>query len=436
MGLEHDNGLISAHPLLTESQKAALNRGKFVRTFDLILVPHAEIAKKCRMSPTEVKAVIDVLLRNNLDNIRPLSDVEDEKIFTTGDQFLDKVIGGGIRTSMLWEVVGESAAGKTQLALQLALSVQLPQSRRGISGSACYITTSSVLPTSRIVQILDNNPLCTRFNCSLDHIQTMAAPTISVLIQILSDVLPSFVSEISQKPGAKPVRLLVIDALAELFHSSNKTTTEVLVERSQNIVQISELLHRLANKWNIAVLVLNEVVDAFDQIPDKTPSDELLYHDQSRWFSRAHSLPGQDKKEASLGLVWANQVNTRIILSRTGRRRHFDQVIVNKRQRLDDGSHSSLESPETQLTLVRRLSVIFNSVARPVSLDYIVTKAGISCLPPEENPTPVATRVLSSETAPATVPQISPLDVGFAEDGDNVLLVPSSQPDEEEEYWA
>jgi len=279
----------------------------------------------------------------------------------------------------------------------------------------------------------------------------MPAPTIPALIYMLSDIFPKFISDKLATPNAKPVRLLVIDALAELFHSSNKTTTKVLVERSQNITEISALLHALVSKWNIAVLVLNEVVDAFDYGRNINPSEELEYREQSRWFSRAHSIPGEDRKEASLGLVWANQVNARIMLSRTGRRRHLDDVTVSKRQKLHDGSNTSTEadSEENQLTLIRRLSVIFSSVAAPISLDYVVTRAGISFLPPEESAAPSASapapvhaplkRAPAQATpAPPLMAQIAPLDVGFAEDGNNLMVVPSSQPEEDEweEYWA
>ncbi|KAF9653174.1 hypothetical protein BDM02DRAFT_3070359, partial [Thelephora ganbajun] len=53
---------------------------------------------------------------------------------TTGDATLDHALGGGILTGMVWEFVGESASGKTQLAMQLSLLVQLPPELGGLSG--------------------------------------------------------------------------------------------------------------------------------------------------------------------------------------------------------------------------------------------------------------------------------------------------------------
>ena len=37
-------------------------------------------------------------------------DNEEDEYFTTGDVVLDRALGGGIRTGMVWEVVGERYA--------------------------------------------------------------------------------------------------------------------------------------------------------------------------------------------------------------------------------------------------------------------------------------------------------------------------------------
>jgi DNA repair protein RAD57 len=338
------------------------------------------------------------------------------------------------------------------------LFVQLPRERRGLKGSTCYLVTSSKLPTTRLTQIYEAHPLLFSSVCGLQNIHTISTPTIPVLIRVLTETLPPFVIE--QSKGHNPVKLLVIDALAELFHTSNKTTTNTLVERSRNISEISTLLHSLASTHQIAILVINEVVDVFnrDHLRNIGQGD-LSYSDQSRWFSRMNSVPGEDKKEASLGLVWANQVNVRVLLSRTGRRRYLDDSRLPKRHRSEGQPPHSASvfdmSHDDQSTLVRRLSVVFNSVSQhPVSMDYIVTEQGISTLPGDE--------VLSSGNellAPpssdhaAAVPvcqstssdprtQISPLDVGIAEEGRNTVKETvknlgelDSDEDDWEKYW-
>ena len=320
------------------------------------------------------------------------------------------------------------------MALQLSLFVQLSRENRGLKGSTCYLITSSKLRTTRLNQICEAHPLLRSSACGLQNIHTISTPTIPILIRVLTDALPPFIHE--QSKVEKPVKLLVIDALAELFHTSNKTTTNTLVERSKNLSEISTLLHCLASTHQIAVLTLNEVVDVFDQghLSDIGQGD-LLYSNQSRWFGRMNSVPSEGKKEASLGLVWANQVNVRILLSRTGRRRYLDDGTPSKRHRSEGQSPDSAShldrSHDHQLTLVRRLSVVFNSVSRhSVSMDYVVTEQGISTLSGhgddvlslgnESLAAPsidhaAALHVYQSTSDPRT--QISPLDIAIAEEG-------------------
>lgn len=348
-----------------------------------------------------------------------------------------------------------SAAGKTQLALQLSLTVQLPPDKGGLSGSACYLTTSAKLPTSRLVEMTKTHPQLSAPFCSLSDVHTISTSNIPLLLHVLSDLLPKLILE-RTRPSFKPVKLLVIDALAELFHSSDKTTTQTLVERSRNLYEISSLLHNIASQHEIAILVLNEVGDAFDRSYGVDTDTDLVYSDQSRWFGRADSVPGESRKEASLGLVWANQVNVRILLSRTGRRRYLDDVrSVGNKLRKVDGVFDSMENShaepgEDTSTLVRRLSVIFSSIAPAVSLDYTVTMEGISVL--QELP---GSRELRTVTAPYSDPKdhnaatlgsstyesrlkLCPLDVGSCTNNvDSGQVIQGELPadDDEEQYW-
>ncbi|KAJ7632401.1 P-loop containing nucleoside triphosphate hydrolase protein [Roridomyces roridus] len=385
---------ISALPYLTQSQKSVLKRGGLQTAADVVLTPPQELARQCKISPLDAKALINTVCENNSPQLQSLAVVSDQDLVcSTGDNYLDAALGGGLRTGLVWEVFGQSSAGKTQLALQLSLLVQIPPHLGGLSGSACYITVSQNLPTTRLLQIAEAHPLLSQELCGLEHISTIKSPSISGLIRILTDILPGL---IAQKADKKPVRLVVVDALAELFHSADKTSTSTLVERSQNITEISALVHALASTHNIAVLVLNEVSDVFNDQVETSPGSDLVYKHQSRWFGgAAETFAGQVNKEASLGLVWANQVNVRIMLSRTGRRRYLEDDSHNKRRKVDDGlvSGPSIDPDD-------------DSVAAPCSLDYIVTKAGISVLPadedifspPERTPSPVAPPMPNSQS--------------------------------------
>uniref|UniRef100_A0A8H7Y292 RecA family profile 1 domain-containing protein n=1 Tax=Psilocybe cubensis TaxID=181762 RepID=A0A8H7Y292_PSICU len=373
--------------------------GNFQTINDLIVTPPQDIAKRCKASPIEIKRIVDAVLGSlplhSFDRLSNLSlwDDADEK-FSTGDAILDNALGGGIRTGMLWEIVGESSAGKTQLALQLSLFIQAPPKHGGLLASCCYLTTSAKLPTRRLYDMVNSDdPILSSF-CGLDDVHTMLVPTVPTLHQILENILPKFVESQASKPGAKPVKLLVIDALGELFHSNNKTTSATLIERSKDITIISTSLHTLASTYNLAVVVLNEVIDKFDHV-NSDPNDHtgILYSTQSRWFNTAEFF-GERTKESSLGLTWANQINTRIMLARTGRRKYFDAQDLPKRRRIhntspdtDPSQQSSFNNQEEQQSIsLRRLAVIFSNVASPVALDYIITSRGITVLESEVEP--------------------------------------------------
>ncbi|KAF8212484.1 P-loop containing nucleoside triphosphate hydrolase protein [Mycena galopus ATCC 62051] len=450
-----DSLQLSALPYLTQIQNAALRKGNVQTVAELLLVPPQDLGRRCRISPLEAKSIFNTVCQNNAPQIRSLADAGDdqEHVYSTGDSFLDSALGGGVRTGMVWEVFGQSAAGKTQMALQLSLFVQVPVSLGGLSGSACYITISSSLPTSRLLQIMEAHPQLSSETCGLGNINTIKCANIPILIHILSKILPDLIASKATDAESKPVRLVVIDALAELFRSDDKTTKSTLVDRSQNIVEISTLLHTLASTYNLAILVLNEVSDVFghdDQEP--SPGGDLGYKQQSRWFGGAESVPGEGNKEASLGLVWANQVNVRIMFSRTGRRRYLEDNAGSKRRKADDvflsGPLNPENEPDNDATLIRRMSVIFSSVAPPCSLDYIVTAAGISILPDDDDLLPAEPSFLSptqeearsDDVDPATAmmpSQVAPLDAGLAEhDAQSEALDTTRGEDEEwENYW-
>jgi DNA repair protein RAD57 len=331
------------------------------------------------------------------------------------------------------------------MALQLSLFIQVPVSLGGLSGSACYITISSKLPTGRILQIVDAHPQLSPELCGLENINTIKSPNIPILIHILSKILPDLITAKANDPDSKPVRLVVIDALAELFRSDDKTTTSTLVDRSQNIVEISTLLHSLASTYNLAILVLNEVSDVFGHGEQETGPGDLSYKQQSRWFGSADSVPGEGSKEAALGLVWANQINVRIMFSRTGRRRYLEDSLVHSKRRKTDGAHPIPDTePDDGATLIRRMSVVFSSVALPCSVDYIVTAAGISVLADDEAPLPPedsffpSTQEEARDDAPASIAsQVAPLDMGLVEHDAQSQTLDTAPPEDEEweNYW-
>jgi DNA repair protein RAD57 len=261
----------------------------------------------------------------------------------------------------------------------------------------------------------------------------MKTPTIPLLLHVLSETFPALVEASKGQPDKKPIKLLVIDAITELFRNDEMVSSVTLADRSKSLQEIATLLHMLANEHGLAVVVVNEVSEVVDRPqPPSSRAHEVSYKDQARLFSRANTLPGENTKQAALGLVWANQVNARMMLTRTSRMRVLDDIEYRpaKRRRMAGDLATSLaaNSDDAGPIRIRRLSVIFNSVAQPASLDYIITAGGFVALG-------VVNQTSTHDIVPAEEPQrpipnaaleeVCPLDFPLAV---NISVGPSSDP--------
>lgn len=76
---------------------------------DLILLSTSDIVKKCRISHHEAQELVNAVCDELAPPLHSLGDPElpKDETFTTGDATIDRVLGDGIRTGKLWEVVGE-----------------------------------------------------------------------------------------------------------------------------------------------------------------------------------------------------------------------------------------------------------------------------------------------------------------------------------------
>ncbi|KAG9318376.1 P-loop containing nucleoside triphosphate hydrolase protein [Chiua virens] len=450
---------------LTATQKSALAKGQFRRLShptsrqstssggfkdlsDVLLCTPSDLSRACKITPHEADKIISLIYR---ERAQPLHEF---KPFTTGDSELDVILGGGIATSMTSHPVPPEKPN-------LPSSSPSSYSCRITSGAYRVLRATSPSPpiskhsdSSRFWTPTPFSPLpSARFRTS----RPVQTPTIPRLIHVLSTFLPHYIDTASQNPTTKPLKLVVIDALAELFHDAGKTTTKTLVERARQLSEIASHLHVLASTYRIAVLVLNEVIDVIDRdAPLSSDAMSISYRDQSRLFGRADSIPGENRKEAALGLVWANQVNVRIFLTRTGRRRYLDRRETPKKHSAVgkvSTAHVAVTPVDDQPVLIRRLSVVFSSVAVPASCDYIITAEGISVIP--GSTVSLAVSHAKANQHPITIAsagereqreQVAPLDVGCVADSfaaenskptpENELGPIDDDTDEWDSFWA
>ncbi len=97
-----------------------------------------------------VRAVVEPRFRSGLEVMAKRVAVER---LSTGSSGLDRLLGGGLEAGYVTEVAGEFGAGKTQLCHQLAVMVQLPREKGGLSGKALYIDTEGTFRPERVLSV-------------------------------------------------------------------------------------------------------------------------------------------------------------------------------------------------------------------------------------------------------------------------------------------
>ncbi|KAF3000449.1 hypothetical protein E8E14_006887 [Neopestalotiopsis sp. 37M] len=204
------------------------------------------------------------LLRQTGDKV-----VEQWHCISTLDENLDHALGGGIPTGQVTEITGESGVGKTQFLLTLLLAAQLSPPH-GLGRPALYISTEAPLSTKRLSQILRFHPLFK----DMDH------DTKPSLDQVISTVTPDLESQDHILNFQAPVEierrnigLVIIDSVtanyrAEYERGGSGGTNQRsggfnMGTRSNELVRLGQLLHELARKHNLAVVVSNQVSDRF-----------------------------------------------------------------------------------------------------------------------------------------------------------------------------
>ena len=83
--------------------------GGLVTFSDVLFLPYSDVSQRCRLAPQAVQEIFDTIYHAIDHPPNPLRDVvrNGSETITTGDVLLDKMLGGGIRVGMIWELVGE-----------------------------------------------------------------------------------------------------------------------------------------------------------------------------------------------------------------------------------------------------------------------------------------------------------------------------------------
>ncbi|PWA23272.1 hypothetical protein CCH79_00020571 [Gambusia affinis] len=239
----------------------------------------------------------------------------------TGCPVLDQLLRGGLPVGGVVELAGESGAGKTQLGLQLCLSVQYPVEHGGLSAGALYVCTEDPFPVRRLQQLISEQTslrsdvppsLIGRLRFSDNIYVEHAADLVRVTSVLRSGgafgqpqahrcVVPQDSLQVCLSRRAAlllaqgRVRLVVVDSVAALFRCEFRP--DDWLERNKQLLTISSMVHHLSHEFSAPILCINQVTDVFHQ-------------------SESSSSSPSSSVSPALGLAWANQVTVRLMMCR------------------------------------------------------------------------------------------------------------------------
>jgi len=194
---------------------------------------------------------------------------------TTGSKSLDELIGGGLETQALTEFYGEFGSGKTQIAHQLAVNVQLPPEKGGLNGSAIIIDTENTFRPDRIKDMSEGVEL--DYNDVLKNIHVARSYNSNHQI-LLVEKAGELAEEL--KATEKPVRLMIIDSATAQFRSEY-VGRGTLADRQQKINRHLHDALKFGDLNNAVVMITNQVMakpDAFFGDPTRPIGGHIVGH--------------------------------------------------------------------------------------------------------------------------------------------------------------
>lgn len=189
---------------------------------------------------------------------------------TTGSKKLNEILGGGIETQALTEFIGEYASGKTQICVTLSVMAQLPKEKGGLGGNVAFIDTEGTFMPERVYQIASS--------LGLDPAET--AKNIFIARAYNSEHQCLLIDKLFTLCKEESVKLVVVDSMISHFRGEYMGR-ETLSDRQQKLNKYLHKLTRLAEGYNLAIILTNQVQSnpaAFFGDPNKPAGGNIMAH--------------------------------------------------------------------------------------------------------------------------------------------------------------
>jgi DNA repair protein RadA len=167
---------------------------------------------------------------------------------STGSKSFDDLLGGGIETKAVTEVYGEFGTGKTQLCHTLCIMVQKPASGGGLAAKAIYLDTESTFRPERLVSIAEARSVDSRI--ALENVIVAKAYN-SAHQELIIEEAGSVIED-------NNARLIIVDS-AVAHYRAEFTGRATLSERQQRLNKFMHILVRIAETYEVAVVITNQI---------------------------------------------------------------------------------------------------------------------------------------------------------------------------------
>jgi DNA repair protein RadA len=263
-------------PSVGEKTAQKLRDAGFADMMRLATATAKELSVKVEIGEGVALKVIDAARKAAKIDFKTAHEVKERRKdvgkITVGSEAFNEIIGGGgIETQSITEVYGEFGTGKSQIAHEIAVTVQLPEEQGGLDGECVFIDTENTFRPERVGQIADFFGLDYEEMLHKIHI----ARAFNSSHQIL---MADKVNELVQ--SGTNIRLVIVDSLMAHFRAEY-IGRESLAIRQQKLNQHLHELQSLANNYNIAVFLTNQVQskpDSFFGTPTKAIGGHVLGH--------------------------------------------------------------------------------------------------------------------------------------------------------------
>ncbi|XP_012622442.2 DNA repair protein RAD51 homolog 3 isoform X1 [Microcebus murinus] len=274
---------------LSPAVRVKLVSAGFQTAEELLEVKPSELSKEVGISKEEALETLQIIRRECLTNkpryagtsesgkkctaLELLEQEHTQGFIITFCSALDNILGGGVPLMKTTEICGAPGVGKTQLCIQLAVDVQIPECFGGVAGEAVFIDTEGSFMVDRVVDLatacIQHLQLIAGTHIIQEHQKALEDFTLENILshiyyfrchdytELLAQVylLPDFLSEHSK------VRLVIVDGIAFPFRHD----LDDLSLRTRLLNGLAQQMISLANNYKLAVVLTNQMTTKIDK---------------------------------------------------------------------------------------------------------------------------------------------------------------------------